>query len=245
MSKSIHINGMWSKLSHTLENHKNTCKELAVINHRLVKQIQYYETKATHLSMFYVIFLLIIFLSNSKPSPVQCKNWWKPFSLSILVALTFGVNFISTLLKSIHIKNALDMNWIDQGLSIQKMANLERTAKFEAEFMDHQRRCNHVVKVEPHSAGSDTDTSDQKENYVQLHHVKSRVDYSYTDTDAESSVSKIEDLPRTYSTLQQQDVDSITVFQQYAKVGTTASFLLAYTVLVLYGCRSSVCDGNA
>lgn len=245
MSKSIQINGMWSKLSHTLENHKNTCKELAIINHRLVKQIQYYETKATHLSMFYVIFLLIIFLSNSKPSPVQCKNWWKPFSLSILIALTFGANFISTVLKSIHIKNALDMNWIDQGLSIQKMANLERTAKFEAEFMDHQRRCNYFVKVVPHSTGSDTDTSDQKENYVQLHHVKNRVDYSYTDTDAESSVSTIEDLPRTYSTQQQQDVDSITVFQQYAKVGTTVSFLLAYTVLVLYGCRSSVCDGNA
>lgn len=245
MSKSIQINGMWSKLSHTLENHKNTCKELAIINHRLVKQIQYYETKATHLAMFYVIFLLIIFLSNSKPSPVQCKNWWKPFSLSILIALTFGANFISTVLKSIHIKNALDMNWIDQGLSIQKMANLERAAKIEAEFMDHQRSCNPVVKVEPHSASSDADTSDQKENYVQLHHVKSHVAYSYTDTDAESSVSTIEDLPRTHSPLQQQNVDSITVFQQYAKAGTTVSFLLAYTVLVLYGCRSSVCDGNA
>ncbi|KAK4730274.1 hypothetical protein R3W88_023262 [Solanum pinnatisectum] len=243
MSKSIQINGMWSKLSHTLENHKNTCKELAIINHRLVKQIQYYDTKATHLSMFYVIYLLIIFLSNSKPSPVQCKNWWKPFSFSILVALTFGANFISTVLKSIHIKNALDMNWIDQGLTIQKMANLERAAKIEAEFMDHQRSCNHVVKLEPHSMSSDPDTSDQKENYVQLHHVKSHVAYSYTD--AESSVNTIEDLPRTYSTLQQQYVDGITVFQQYAKAGTTVSFLLAYTVLVLYGCRSSVCDdGN-
>lgn len=137
------------------------------------------------------------------------------------------------------------MNWIDQGLSIQKMANLERAAKFEAEFMDHQRSSNPVIKVETHSASSDADTLDQKENYVQLHHVNSHAAYSYTDTDEESSASTIGDLPRTYSTLQQQNVDRISVFQQYAKAGTTVSFLLAYTVLVLYGCRSSVCDGNA
>uniref|UniRef100_M1CWQ2 Uncharacterized protein n=2 Tax=Solanum tuberosum TaxID=4113 RepID=M1CWQ2_SOLTU len=133
-------------------------------------------------------------IQNPHPSNVKTGGSLSPFPF--LIALTFGANFISTVLKSIHIKNALDMNWIDQGLSIQKMANLERAAKIEAEFMDHQRSCNPVVKVEPHSASSDADTSDQKENYVQLHHVKSHVAYSYTDTDAESSVSTIEDLPR-------------------------------------------------
>lgn len=245
MSKGNQINAIWSRLSHALENHKNTCKELAIINHRLVKQIQYYDTKATHMAMFYVIYLLIIFLSNSKPSPVQCKNWWKPFSLSILVTVAFGANFISTTIKCIHIKNALDTNWVDQGLSIQQMALLERTAQKEAEFMEHQRSCNQVVNIEPHSTSSDADSLYQKESYVHLPHVKSHVAYPYTDTDAESSSSTVVDLPRTYSTQQQQNVDSITVFQRYANAGITVSFLLAYTVLVLYECRSSVCDRSA
>jgi hypothetical protein len=116
----------FQSVNEILEKCKNNYKELALIAHKQEKKIQFLETKAMHLAMFYIASQLIIFLTNSKPSSYQCRNWWKPFFISMSLAVMFGLNFIATINKYLKTKYAQELNLIDQNENFRHMSHIER-----------------------------------------------------------------------------------------------------------------------
>ena len=108
----------WQKL-------RNNFKELTVINDKQEKRVQYLETTAMHLVMFYIAFQSVIFLSISKPSAIQCSSWWKLFSLSLLIAFIFAINFTITIIKYFRTQYQYEMNLIDKQENFEEMDLLE------------------------------------------------------------------------------------------------------------------------
>ncbi|KAK4420047.1 hypothetical protein Salat_2417600 [Sesamum alatum] len=120
---------MRNRIEKALQTSRNQYKELTNIIHKQEKKIQFLETKALHLSMFYIASQLLIFLSSSKPSSSAyrpCGNWWKPFFISLSIAVVFGLNFTTTIIKYVRTKYEQDRNFIDQEENYQQMAYLER-----------------------------------------------------------------------------------------------------------------------
>ncbi|KAL0330269.1 UNVERIFIED_CONTAM: hypothetical protein Sradi_5013600 [Sesamum radiatum] len=122
---------MRNRIEKALQTSRNKYKELTIIIHKQEKKVQFLETKALHLSMFYIASQLLIFLSNSKLSSSpnhRCSwNWyWKPFFVSLSITVVFGLNFTTTIIKYVRTKYEQDRNFIDQEENYQQMAFLER-----------------------------------------------------------------------------------------------------------------------
>ncbi|KAF5951148.1 hypothetical protein HYC85_009092 [Camellia sinensis] len=115
---TLEMDAKWRKVS-------NNYKELTFINGKQEKRVQYLETRAMHLAMFYIAFQSIIFLSISKPSALKCSSWWKPFSLSVLTAFVFALNFATTIIKYIRTQYQYDLNLMDQQDNYEEMVLLE------------------------------------------------------------------------------------------------------------------------
>nr|GLL46788.1 uncharacterized protein LOC102605890 [Ipomoea trifida] len=220
---------MWSNIFYEkVQKCRSNCEGLAAINYRLEKQIQYHDTKATYLAMFYITFQFILFLANSKPSEYQCKHWWKLFSVSILISVLFGINFISTILNCVRIRKAQDMNWLYQSENYRQMGHLER----------HKESYHSNIQLRPEAMTS----AEQEKTYYQMLGI-GRQTLHTNEENRESAATTVEDFQPTSA--HQRNLDTFTVYQRYVHVGVTVSLLLAYTVLVLHACRSSLCNGKA
>ena len=95
-------------------------------------RVQYLETKAMHLCMFYIAFHSVLFLSVSKPSAIQCSSWWKSFSLSLLMAIVLALNFTTTTINYVRTQFYYDLNLIDQQENYDQMVMLENQTTHRA-----------------------------------------------------------------------------------------------------------------
>ena len=99
-------------------------------------RVQYLETKAMHLCMFYIAFQSVLFLSVSKPSAIQCSSWWKPFSLSLLMAIVLALNFTTTTINYVRTQFYYDLNLIDQQENYDQMVMLENQTHRDAQDVE-------------------------------------------------------------------------------------------------------------
>ncbi|KAJ7966127.1 ADP-ribosylation factor GTPase-activating protein like [Quillaja saponaria] len=88
-------------------------KELRSIREKQGKRLQYLETKAIHITIYYILFQSIIFLTITINSPsLSCQNWRIPFCLSLLVALIFGFTFFISIQEWARAKYHHEMNFV-------------------------------------------------------------------------------------------------------------------------------------
>lgn len=94
---------------------KQNYKQLVRIFDKQEKRLRYHVKKA-HVSTisYLVIQILILSLISQNSSNVKCKNWWLPFTLSLLVAVIYFVLFVETVKKCYMIQYFSDVNLIEQ-----------------------------------------------------------------------------------------------------------------------------------
>lgn len=116
---------MWdTNVDESMQELRFNHKELSRIIYQREKQIQFLETKALNLSMFYVASQLAIFLSNSKST---CKKAWKPlFFLSLSIAVAFVLNFGTTIVVYVRTRYEQDRNYVDREENFHQMSKLQR-----------------------------------------------------------------------------------------------------------------------
>ena len=78
-----------------LEDLTRIFKELGLIAEKQEKRIQLHEKKAQHLTITYLIFQGMVFMSITiQVSSSQCQNWWVPFTLCLLSSLILLLGFL-------------------------------------------------------------------------------------------------------------------------------------------------------
>ncbi|XWS61260.1 hypothetical protein CRYUN_Cryun07bG0110800 [Craigia yunnanensis] len=98
-----------------LEQLTKIFKELGLVAEKQEKRIQWYEKKAQHLTIAYLIFQGIVFISiTSQVLSSQCQNWWVTFSLSLLSSLIYFLAFLNILTNFYRVKYQLDLISIEQ-----------------------------------------------------------------------------------------------------------------------------------
>lgn len=171
-----------------LERVKIFYKEMSGVNEKQEKKLQHLETKALHLAIFYVLFQAVILHSISPPPAILHQNWWIPFSISLLIAILFGLTFVSTVIEWARTQYEHDANLMECEDIYLEMATLQTR-----------------TLVSNNSANGLT-----SEHRQQLF-----------------------------------EPDRVQLCQRYAYICIMLFALLAYTIIVLYACKSLLYDGHA
>lgn len=89
-------------------------QNLDEINRRQEDRIHNLETKAIQLANLYFVFQGVILSAVFSPaSSLRCRQWWIPFSLSLLAAALNLFAFAATVLAYLRCAEALDQNMED------------------------------------------------------------------------------------------------------------------------------------
>lgn len=111
-----------------LEELQTIHTELGHINDKQEKRVRFYETRAYHLTIVYIIFQVLILISVSfLSSSNQCKRWWVPFTISLLASIIFFMAFLEAAISYYNTHYHLDMNYLEQQV-INKQIHVSRSA---------------------------------------------------------------------------------------------------------------------
>ncbi|KAL0285900.1 UNVERIFIED_CONTAM: hypothetical protein Sangu_2761000 [Sesamum angustifolium] len=73
-------------------------------NKKQEQRIRNLETKAVHNVNLYFIFQAVILASTTVATTTSCHDWWIPFTLSLVAAITNLLSFLGTMSKVLLIK---------------------------------------------------------------------------------------------------------------------------------------------
>lgn len=116
-----------------LEQLTKIFKELSLLAEKQERNMQVYQKKALQLTIAYLVFQAIAFISLTKQayysSSGHCHNLWLPFAFSMLSSLMYVLALLSTLAGSYRVGFQLDLNLMEQEIVSKQMLEAERCIK--------------------------------------------------------------------------------------------------------------------
>lgn len=134
-----------------LEELTRIFKELGLTAEKQQKQIQLYQQKAQHLTIGYLVFQAIAFISiTNQALSVQSQNWWIPFTLSLLSSLIYFLAFLSTASSFYQIRYRLHLTSLEQEIVYKQIHEADQSHKIqingESSCSDQQRPVYKLLK---------------------------------------------------------------------------------------------------
>lgn len=93
-------------------------------NKKQKQRVRNLETKAVQNINLYFIFQAVILASITVASSTSCHDWWIPFTLSLVAAITNLLNFLATMSKVLKSREELDQHLSD--IAFMKMYQITR-----------------------------------------------------------------------------------------------------------------------
>ncbi|KAK4389226.1 hypothetical protein Sango_2259600 [Sesamum angolense] len=93
-------------------------------NKKQEQRIRNLETKAVHNVNLYFIFQAVILASTTVATTTSCHDWWIPFTLSLVAAITNLLSFLGTISKVLKSREELDQKLSD--IAFMKMYQITR-----------------------------------------------------------------------------------------------------------------------